>query len=57
MAQRIAGQATVPVRLGDEKRTNPFLRADDPGLAEAIGMAGADPVAVFAALRERRNGY
>ncbi|SDO28604.1 hydroxyacylglutathione hydrolase [Aureimonas jatrophae] len=56
-AQRVAGQATVPVRLGDEKRTNPFLRADDPGLAEAIGMAGADPVAVFAALRERRNGY
>jgi hydroxyacylglutathione hydrolase len=56
-AQRVAGQATVPVRLGDEKRTNPFLRADDPSLAEAIGMAGADPVAVFAALRERRNGY
>ncbi|WP_062016626.1 hydroxyacylglutathione hydrolase [Aureimonas sp. AU4] len=56
-ALRIEGKATVPVSLGREKRTNPFLRADDPGLAEAIGMAGADPVAVFAALRERRNGY
>lgn len=54
---RIEHRATLPVELGREKKTNPFLRADDPELAEAFGMAGADPVAVFAALREKRNGY
>lgn len=54
---RVERRATLPVALGREKRTNPFLRADDPELASALGMAGADPVAVFAALREKRNGY
>ena len=54
---RVEHRATLPVELGREKRTNPFLRADDPDLASAFGMAGADPVAVFAALREKRNGY
>ncbi|RIY00015.1 hydroxyacylglutathione hydrolase [Aureimonas flava] len=56
-ALRVRGEATLPVALGREKRTNPFLRADDPELQGALGMAGEDPVAVFAALRERRNGY
>ena len=54
---RVRREATLPVQLGREKLTNPFLRADDPELQEAFGMAGADPVAVFAALREKRNGY
>ncbi len=56
-ALRVERRATLPVPLGREKRTNPFLRADDPELASAFGMAGADPVALFAALREKRNGY
>lgn len=56
-ALRVARRATLPVSLGGEKRTNPFLRADDPELQAAFGMADADPVAVFAALREKRNGY
>jgi hydroxyacylglutathione hydrolase len=53
--QRSRHRFTLPVRLGDEKRENPFLRADDPALAEALGMAGADPLAVFTELRERKN--
>ncbi|WP_279481893.1 hydroxyacylglutathione hydrolase [Aureimonas sp. SK2] len=56
-ALRVRGEATLPVELGREKRTNPFLRADDPELQAAFDMAGADPVAVFAALRTKRNGY
>ncbi|WP_182085146.1 hydroxyacylglutathione hydrolase [Aureimonas sp. ME7] len=56
-ALRVRGEATLPVPLGREKRTNPFLRADDPDLQAAFGMAGEDPVSVFAALREKRNGY
>lgn len=54
---RTAGRPTIPATLGEEKLTNPFLRADDPALAEAMGMAGAKPVEVFAAVREKRNGY
>ncbi len=56
-ALRVEHRATLPVALGREKKTNPFLRADDPELAAAFGMEGGDPVAIFAALREKRNGY
>lgn len=56
-ALRAAGQPTVPSRLGDEIATNPFLRAADPAMAAALGMAGADPVAVLAELRARRNTF
>jgi hydroxyacylglutathione hydrolase len=42
-AQRAAGQATVPSRLGDEMAANPFLRAPD--------------VATLAALREAKNKF
>ncbi|MEX6507277.1 hydroxyacylglutathione hydrolase [Jiella sp. M17.18] len=54
---RVEHKATLPVLLGREKKTNPFLRADDPELMAAMGMAGADPVAVFAAIRKKRDAY
>lgn len=55
--QRLAGKPTLPVTLGAEKRANPFLRADDPALAARLGMAGADPVAVFAETRRRKDTF
>jgi hydroxyacylglutathione hydrolase len=48
---------TIPVSLGLEKRTNPFLRADTPELARAVGLAPGDPVAVFAALRKAKDNF
>jgi hydroxyacylglutathione hydrolase len=51
------GKATVPVRLGDEKASNPFLCADDPELATALGCDGADAVEVFAALRGGKDNF
>jgi len=54
---RLAGEPTLPVTLGEEKRTNPFLRADDPALAARLGLAGADPAAVFAQIRRRKDGF
>lgn len=54
---RAAGRATVPSLLGQEKATNPFLRADDPGLAAAIGMKGAPAVEVFAEVRRRKDVF
>jgi hydroxyacylglutathione hydrolase len=56
-AQRAKNEPTLPSTLQEEKATNPFLRADDPAIAEAIGMKGADPAAVFTELRERKNNF
>lgn len=56
-ATRAKGQPTVPSLLGEEKSTNPFLRADDAGLAAAVGLAGADPVSVFAEVRSRKDNF
>jgi hydroxyacylglutathione hydrolase len=43
----------VPLDLGEEKRTNPFLKWDDPAVARAVGET--DPVAVFAAVRRKKD--
>ena len=55
-ALRASGAPTVPHTLEEELRCNPFLRCDDPALEAAVGVSGG-PVAVFAALRERRNAW
>ncbi len=54
---REAGKPTVPSLLGDELAANPFLRADDPALAQQVGLAGADPVAVLAEVRARKDRF
>lgn len=56
-ARRDAGKPSVPSTIGAESRTNPYLRLDDPAFQAALGMAGADPVAVFEeAIRRRPSG-
>jgi hydroxyacylglutathione hydrolase len=52
-----AGRASVPAKLEDEHTTNPFLRADDPRIAAAIGVSGALPGQVFVELRKRRDWF
>ncbi|ACK50843.1 hydroxyacylglutathione hydrolase [Methylocella silvestris BL2] len=54
-ALRAAGKFTLPTTISIELATNPFLRAEEPELQAAVGMPGADPAAVFAVLRERKN--
>ena len=54
---RAEGKPTVPGSLGDERKTNPFLRADVPEVAAAVGLAGADPVKVFAEVRKRKDTF
>ena len=54
---RAANRPTVPSLLGEEKRTNPFLRADDPGLAAVLEMTGRDATAVFAEIRSRKDNF
>ena len=54
---REQGKPTVPSFLGQEVATNPFLRADDPELAENVGLAGSAPVEVFAEVRHRKDNF
>ncbi len=60
-AARARGERTVPSTVGEEKRTNPFLRYREPGivrtLREQAHLASDDPVAAFAALREWKNAF
>jgi hydroxyacylglutathione hydrolase len=46
---------TIPVALGEEKKANVFLRADDPSVAAKLHMKGANAAEVFGELRERKN--
>lgn len=48
---------TIPSLLSDECTANPFLRADDPGLARALNMETADPASVFAEIRRRKDAF
>ena len=55
--QVTAGSPTIPSLLGEEKRANVFLRADDPTVAAAVGLAGAPAAEVFAEVRARKNRF
>jgi hydroxyacylglutathione hydrolase len=52
---RAAGKPTIPTLLGDEKKANVFLRADEPSVAASVHLKGASAAEVFGELRERKN--
>jgi hydroxyacylglutathione hydrolase len=54
-ALRQTGSPTVPSTIGEERRTNPFLRWDQPALQAATGLQ--DPVRVFARLRGMKDQF
>ncbi len=56
-ALRANGKPTVPTTLDVELRTNPFLRPASPGVQKQLGMEGADPAAVFAEVRRRKDNF
>jgi hydroxyacylglutathione hydrolase len=43
--------------MGEERRANPFLRADQPGVAAGVALSPNDPVAVFAEVRRRKDVF
>ena len=49
------GRPTIPVNLGEEKKTNLFLRADEPELIEYFNARG--PVDCFTHLRRLRDKF
>lgn len=60
-ALRAAGQPTVPFELGDELRTNPFMRCQEPTVHRAAethaGRELETPAEVFAVLRDWKNNF
>jgi hydroxyacylglutathione hydrolase len=56
---RDAGRPSLPSTLGEERATNPFLRCAEPAIVESankyLGARVADPIRVFAAIREWKN--
>lgn len=55
---RAEGKFTIPVSMGMEKATNPFLRADKPEMAKAMGLSpDVDASSVFAALRTAKDNF
>ena len=54
---RAAGKPTVPSTLGEEKRTNPFLRPASTEIQQNVGKVGAPLVEVFAETRVRKDQF
>ena len=54
---RTAGKPTIPSRLGIEKATNPFLRADVASVQQALGLAGRPAAETFAAIRRGKDNF
>jgi len=59
---RRRGKPTLPALLGNEKRVNPFLRADDIEFHKALAKSGfpvhdADPAAILGSLRAAKDRF
>lgn len=48
-------EGEMPLLLKHQRAENPFLRADDPTVALALGLEDAEPVRVFKTMRDLRN--
>jgi len=54
---RAEGRPTCPSTIGEELRTNPFLRTGSLEIREKLGLERAADVTVFAELRRRKDGF
>ena len=54
---RREGRLPMPSRLSEELATNPFLRANLPGMKAAVGMENAPDAEVFAEIRARKDRF
>ena len=57
LAAREKHLPTVPTTLAEEKQTNPFLRAADPGIRAHLNMAAASDADIFAEIRRRKDNF
>lgn len=52
-----ASEPICPVSLGEELKTNPFLRATEESVKQAVGLPGGDDAVVFAEVRRRKDSF
>lgn len=56
-ALRAAGRMTCPTTIGEELKTNPYMRCDSPEIRKLLGLEAATDAEVFAELRTRKNNF
>lgn len=56
-ALRAEGKSTLPTTMALEKRTNPFLRVDEPAVRDLLGMPEATRAEVFGEIRTRKDNF
>lgn len=54
---RAEGKPTLPTTMAMEKKTNPFLRVNEPAIRAGLDMTGASPAEVFAEIRARKDRF
>lgn len=54
---RQEGKMTCPTTIGEELKTNPFLRTDSPEIRRNLKMETASNAEVFAELRRRKDNF
>jgi hydroxyacylglutathione hydrolase len=57
IALRKRGMPTIPIKLSDEKKANPFLGLNFSQIAENIGENSSDPVKIFAQIRQLKDTF
>jgi hydroxyacylglutathione hydrolase len=56
-ALRAEGKSTLPTSIGLEKRTNPFLRVNEPAVRDLLEMPDAGAAEVFGEIRTRKDNF
>ena len=54
---RQEGKMTCPTTIGEELKTNPFLRTDSAEIRRILKMESATDAEVFAELRRRKDNF
>lgn len=54
---RAEGWPTIPSMMGQEKKTNPFLRPDSWEIRKTLGMTNNTDVEVFGEIRRRKDNF
>ena len=54
---RAQGIPTVPTSIGLERQTNPLVRPTSGNSQATVNLVGADPLAIFAETRKRKDHF
>jgi len=52
-----SGGASLPISMGEEFKTNPYLRLKDAAIRKTLGLEKASDLEVFTEIRTRKNNF